>query len=55
MMYVTCINEHRNKDIEVGKTYPIINADMLEYEIKIDDEKEAWIGKDDIDHFKYSV
>lgn len=52
---VTCVKKHVNKHIEVGKTYPIIDADMEEYLIEINKDKEIWISKNDIEHFKYSV
>lgn len=53
-MFVTCIKEYRNKSIQVGESYTIIDADMGEYLIEVGD-KEIWISKNDVEHFKYSV
>ena len=53
-MRVKCIKEYANKLIQVGEIYNIIDADKYEYLIKVKD-KEIWISKNDIEHFKYYV
>lgn len=53
-MKVKCVKEYNNKSIKVGEFYNIIDADRYEYLIKVKN-KEIWISKDDIEHFKYYV
>lgn len=55
VMTVMCIKEYKNKDVKVGRTYAIIDADIGEYLIEIEKDYEIWISKDDIEHFRYSV
>lgn len=51
-MYVKCIKEYKN--LKVNEIYTIIDADMGEYLIEVEN-KEIWISKNDIEHFKYCV
>ena len=51
---VKCIKSYPNKKIKVGSSYPIVDADMMEYLIDVDGEY-IWISKNDITHFKYKV
>lgn len=52
-MKVICIKEYKN--LKVGETYIIIDADLGEYLIEVKKDYEIWISKDDIAHFEYFV
>lgn len=51
---VKCIKPYRNKKIQVGKSYSIVDADMMEYLIDVEGDY-IWISKNDTEHFKYNV
>ena len=53
-MRVECIKEDIHNFFKKGEVYNVIDADMYGYLIKAKD-KEIWISKNDIKHFKYNV